>query len=577
MSTTVRYILFILISLLIFQGWAVVESRLYPPKPHPTASKSSAQGPSGAVGTSGTTAPGAPGTVTPPVAGTAPGAPGGPTLAPGPALPPEELPGQSVVVSTSLWKAEFAMRGGALASFTLEGRKEEARARPGAEREGVNLATPDFGQPLPLATDLVLPGDFGVDAIYKVASKSDTELVLKRTRGGITVTKRFTWKPDSYSLQMQVQVEGAPSGTLAVKTYYTNYEPPEGERHFYTLSPRPDPRQAICYIKGERSVERRAASDHKPVETVPGAPQFAGVDLKYFLAALAPGSDPAPSTCAIGSALKEGVGNSGEVTAILERTLTVSAGAPATTTLELYLGPKEIDHLTAADHDFDKSVDLGFFGVIGRWIILPILKTFQKLVSNWGVAIIMLTILVKVATLPLTHHQMKSMEVSRRLQPEVEKIKKKYAGDQNRIQVETMKMYKENNHQPLAGCVPMLIQLPVWYALYATLGASFELYNEPFIKGWINDLTAIDPYYITPVLMTATMFLTQLLTPQAAPQPPEMKTVTYVMPVFFGFLMLTLPSGLVLYIFTNNLLSIGQSLWFRRKFAQAPVDAGDKK
>jgi YidC/Oxa1 family membrane protein insertase len=176
--------------------------------------------------------------------------------------------------------------------------------------------------------------------------------------------------------------------------------------------------------------------------------------------------------------------------------------------------------------------------------------------------------IVKGATLPLTHKQMQSMEKTKQLNPLIEKIKQKYAGDQERINAETMKLFKEQKHQPLAGCLPMLVQMPVWFALYSTLSTSFELYKEPFIHGWINDLTARDPFYILPVAMTATMMLTQVLTPQAGPPNAQMKTMMYVMPVMFGFFMLSLPAGLVLYIFTNNLLSITQSLWFRRRVAQ---------
>jgi YidC/Oxa1 family membrane protein insertase len=563
MNQTVRYILLIVSWIVIFIGWELLMARMYPNQHKPTTPP--------AASAQNTPTPAAP-EAAPAAAPTAPAAPGAPTPAPTPGtLEAEEAPGPNATIETNDWSAEIATRGGGLASFVLKGPKNQARAKPGEPRRGVNLVEAHEAQPLPLSSEVSLPGGFGSDAVYKVVSKSDHELVLKRTRSGVSVTRTLTWGPGSYSLSLKIAIEGAAPGTVGVKTYSTVYEPSE-ERHWYTMTPRPEPAEASCYIKGERSVEKRVSTDAKATETIAGTPAWAGINHKYFLASIAPGSDAAASTCTIGSP-KDYLGKAGELVATIERTVPISAGALAATSVDLYFGPKDMDLLVAAGHDFDKSVDLGFFGIIGRFIILPVVRFFHALGGNWGIAIILLTLLVKLATLPLTHKQMSMMEVTKRLQPEVDKIKEKYAGDQQRIQVETMKMYQANNHQPLAGCVPMLVQLPIWYALYATLGASFELYNEPFIRGWLNDLTAIDPYYITPILMTATMLGTQALTPQPQQTQPEMKYVMWSMPVMFGFFMLTLPSGLVLYIFTNNVLSILQSLWFRRKFPPTPAKA----
>ena len=150
-----------------------------------------------------------------------------------------------------------------------------------------------------------------------------------------------------------------------------------------------------------------------------------------------------------------------------------------------------------------------------------------------------------------------------RLQPQIEEIKKKHAGDQQRQNLEQMKLFKEHGVNPMGSCLPMLIQMPVWLALYTTLQVSVELYNSVFIPGWLDDLTAKDPYYILPVAMGATMLLTQVLTPTPMSNPGQ-KTMGYAMSVFFSLLMLNLPSGLTLYIFVNNILSILQQLYLRR-------------
>jgi YidC/Oxa1 family membrane protein insertase len=185
------------------------------------------------------------------------------------------------------------------------------------------------------------------------------------------------------------------------------------------------------------------------------------------------------------------------------------------------------------------------------------------------VAIILLTLAMKAVTFPLQHKSMKSMQEMQRFQPQIDEMKKKYAGDTQRIGIETQKLYKEHGINPLGSCLPMVIQMPIWFALYKTLQVSVDLYNEPFIHGWLNDLTDKDPFHVLPVAMGATMILTQVLTPSPMSQPGQ-KTMGYAMSGFFAILMLSLPSGLTLYIFTNNVLSIIQQIYLRRTMKPPP-------
>jgi YidC/Oxa1 family membrane protein insertase len=157
----------------------------------------------------------------------------------------------------------------------------------------------------------------------------------------------------------------------------------------------------------------------------------------------------------------------------------------------------------------------------------------------------------------------------KKLQPLVEELKKKYPDDKERLNVETMKLYTEHKANPFGGCLLQLLQLPIWWALYRLLGTTIQLYRAPFIPGWINDLTGPDPYFILPVAMGVTMVITQLLNPQMAAQAGQQKMMMWFMPVFFSFLMLQLPSGLILYIFASNLLSIGQQYWISHRPAVA--------
>lgn len=171
--------------------------------------------------------------------------------------------------------------------------------------------------------------------------------------------------------------------------------------------------------------------------------------------------------------------------------------------------------------------------------------------------------MVKVALLPLTHRAMVSAESMKKLQPEMEKIKAKYPDDREKQQLEQMRLYQEAKVNPLGGCLPLLVQLPIWAALFTTLRTSYELYGEPFFGVWA-DLTYKDPTYLLPLALGITMIVTQRLQPQMMTDPGQAFLITWVMPIFFTVIMLNYPAGLALYIFTNNLLSIGQQFALRK-------------
>ena len=177
-----------------------------------------------------------------------------------------------------------------------------------------------------------------------------------------------------------------------------------------------------------------------------------------------------------------------------------------------------------------------------------------------------MTILIKLLLLPLTHKSMKSMKDMAKLKPLMEELKKKYKDDKQRLNQEMMNLYKIHKINPLGGCFPMLLQMPIWIALYRMLYSSVELYQTPFIAGWIDDLSWRDPYFIMPIVLGLAMFLQQKLSPTSVDS-QQAKMMMYAMPVFMTFIMLYLPSGLVLYIFVNSLLSIGHQLLLNRSGA----------
>ena len=227
----------------------------------------------------------------------------------------------------------------------------------------------------------------------------------------------------------------------------------------------------------------------------------------------------------------------------------------------VYIGPKEPEPLTAAGHQLDQVVSFGFFNLLAQPLFV-VLNFFYGFFKNYGVAIILLTVLIKIIFWPLTHKSYSSMKSMQKLQPEMQKLREKFKNDKERLNKEMMTLYKTHRVNPLGGCLPMLVQIPVFFALYQVLLNSIALRHAPFAF-WLTDLSAKDPYYITPILMGASMFVQQKMTPTTAD--PMQAKIFMMMPIVFTFMFLNFPSGLVIYWLVNNLLTILQQYFIHRK------------
>ena len=236
--------------------------------------------------------------------------------------------------------------------------------------------------------------------------------------------------------------------------------------------------------------------------------------------------------------------------------------------VRVYFGPKELDLLRQVDSTLDHTVDFGWFTVFA-YPLLKILKWFYQFLQNYGLAIICLTLLLKIITYPLTYKSMKSMKKMAALQPQLAKIREKHKDDREALNREMLTMMRSHGYNPMAGCLPMLIQMPIFFALYRVLYSSIELYHAPFAL-WIHDLSSRDPFYVTPVLLSLTMFVQQKLTPNTATDPAQAKMMQ-LMPLIFGAFMLALPSGLTVYMLVNAIASIVQQLILNKKLNAAPA------
>ncbi|MDE2489676.1 MAG: membrane protein insertase YidC [Elusimicrobia bacterium] len=282
------------------------------------------------------------------------------------------------------------------------------------------------------------------------------------------------------------------------------------------------------------------------VETLkPGAHdgpyRWVAVDNRYFLAALLPPEGTfGPALSAAPPALT-----------LTAEPVTLKAGQSAAWTIPYYLGPKGQTGLAAYGVGLERAIDFGFFATIGRWMLEALVR-LHGLTGNWGWAIITLTLLLQIFLMPLTWKSLKAAASMRKLQPEITKLQQRYKDDPTKLNTEMMALYKKGGANPLGGCLPMLMQMPIFVALYNALRSSWELHGAAWAF-WIHDLSAKDPYYILPIVMGALMFAQSKLNPPVAD--PTQQQMMMFMPIIFTVMFLNFPSGLVLYWLTNSLVS----------------------
>lgn len=236
----------------------------------------------------------------------------------------------------------------------------------------------------------------------------------------------------------------------------------------------------------------------------------------------------------------------------------------------VYAGPKHVGSLKRYGTGLDDLMNFGWFGGLAEWMLI-ILNYFYKLIPNYGVAIILLTVLVRIVLYPLTYTSYVSMASLKDVAPEMKKLQEKYKDNREKLSKEMMKLYKEKKVNPAGGCLPILLQMPIFFALFYMLQAAIELRGAPFF-GWILDLSVKDPWYILPVLMGASMIIQQMMTP--TPDPNQQKMMMF-MSVAFIFIFLTFPSGLVLYWLVSNILGIAQQKYIQKKMDAAKAGGGE--
>ena len=470
--------------------------------------------------------------------------------------------GQDVTVRSPLYEAVLYSGGGALRSFKLKNYHTTiARGAP-----LVNMVDPQTARVAPLG--LVInsqpswsTGQWSVDAGKDGLTLDKGQQGLLRLVGqvdGLTVVRELTFSADSYLIRETVRLVNQTDQARSVRLGYTvaaDGSNASGSRY--------DLMRVAWDSDGSLSEESSAKTLEETGVQATGKIYWAGAMSTYFLSAVLPG-DTANLT--VKGRLQQGTYRA----AVEEPETVLAPGEQRELRVSYWLGPKVRSQLAAVSDELVKSIDLGMFHLIAKGL-LWLLEFFQKYVHNWGVAIILLTVLIKAVFWPLNAKSYASMEQMKKLHPLMGNIREKYKNYKEMMNKEVMALYKTYGVNPASGCVPILIQMPVFFGLYQALLTSIELRHAAFISTlpgtdiiWLADLSAKDPFYITPIIMGVTMFVQQRLSPPAT-DPTQQKIMMF-LPLIFTVLFLGFPSGLVVYWLVNNILSIAQQKMMAKKF-----------
>ena len=516
-----------------------------------------------------------------PAAQTSAAAPKAPAPAPAGVLPtppvkaPSGRAAKDVVVDTPSYKAVFTELGGRLKSFQLKKYKDRMPFKPishfklgpvgfevdryldpaAAGIKPKDLVREGGANELPLTLSwegktLQVPGmelsEASTSALSLQAGEKGTLKFTSVSPQGLTMVKTYTFKGDSYGFDLGVQVTnntGQPLDGQLNLDLSENFAGEDADRfHFLGFN------GSI-----NNKLEDIKSGGLKEPKTYTGKVDWAGLDEGYFMTAIIPES--AKSWITLSEPPKAPM-----VASVRTPVEALGPGQAAQFSYNLYFGPKNLDDLKPLG--LDQSVNFGWFDFLGK-PLLKFLNWLERYTGNYGWAIVILTILLRIVFWYPNHKSYKSMKDMQKLQPKVAKLREKYKDDKETMNKELMALYRTFKVNPMAGCLPMVMQLPVFIALYNVLGYAIELRHAPFIPTlpftdivWLADLSAKDPLLITPLIMGATMFLQQKMTPSAG-DPTQAKMMMF-LPLIFTFMFLNFASGLVIYWLVNNVLSIAQ-------------------
>ena len=468
------------------------------------------------------------------------------------------VPARKISVDSELYQGEFDTRGGVITSWQLKDYE-------GIDAPWVELIPQGLGG----GPDVFVSSESGViDFSQVIFDVSESNVVVNGSRpsrtmefryehqSGLGLIKRYTFSRDDYGVALEVSLTGTDKAALGNKYYVRwgggiNITEPDRDRDLFDF-------RSFRYV-GDQVDEQDIGTDEIQIEPLSGETHWVGVRSKYFFIGLAPEERAGVGSLLSGKPLTD---DSGSTYRQMSAEIDMSLSNDVSDRYLLYLGPVDYELLLSYDNHFEEVVYLGwsFLKFFSYYILVGMIWLHQG-ISNYGVVIIVLSVIVKVVLYPLTYKSMMSMQNMQKVQPKMEELRAKYKNDAQKLQKEMMKLYKEQGVNPVGGCLPMVLQMPILFSLYSIFNSTIEIRREPFVDMWITDLSQADPLYILPALMGVSMLVQSMMTMKD----PRQKAFVYMMPVMLIFFMYNMPSGLILYWTMINILTIVQQ-YFQNRF-----------
>ncbi len=479
---------------------------------------------------------------------------------------------RTLSVETPLYNIDISEFGAAVKSFTLKDYRERVEAdSPLKQMVPPELPSGLFtvnleGKSVPGLDSAVFTAR--TDTLHHRVDNGEKKVTFFWTSAhGITVEKVFTFSSDTYLIDMDVIVKNSSNmplkDALKITLPYRLSKDKSSTAQFGAHGP-----MALINTK----LEEVDIDDIAEKNTFPGTIEWIGNSGRYFISALVPVTP---------SEAKLKLTQDGELidTAYIRSMDRIDPEQQATLSFHLYMGPKSLKILSTYDNNLKKSINFGWFDILAKPCLIG-MNLIHDIIPNYGIAIILLTLLIKLIFWPLGSKSYKSMNDMKRLQPLMMELREKYKDDKQRMNQEVMGLYKTYKVNPMSGCLPMIVQMPIFFALYRMLYQAIELRHAPFM-GWITDLSAPDrlfsfdftvPFMQAPygipvltIIMGGSMFLQQKMSPTTGD--PTQAKMMMLMPIFMTVIFVNFPAGLVLYWLVNNVLSIGQQYYIQKKFA----------
>ncbi|WP_419659784.1 OxaA: inner membrane protein [Desulfosarcina variabilis str. Montpellier] len=477
-----------------------------------------------------------------------------------------ENPAREITIETPYYVSRISAKGAAFTSFILKKYRESVNV----DSPNKELIQPDFKNGI-IRTTLLDKSVHGLEnAVFSIDQTGDNlsvsgekkEIAFKWVAAdGTIIIKTYTFDPGSYLIGLKVAIQNASQNAINDQLVLSLRKPVEKEKGYGFVGPSALINDSLEQIK-PKNIEDK--------DRYEGKIKWIGIEDRYFISSIIPAEE-------FEGSIKLGLNDKIVSNQLINPTFELSPGKQIESQFYIFMGPKSMELLNSLGHDLGKALNFGFFDIIAK-PCLWFMNQIHSVIPNYGIAIILLTIFTKILLWPLGNKSYKSMSEMKKLQPLMAEIREKHKDDKQKMNQELMALYRTYKVNPVGGCLPMVLQIPVFFALYRMLYQAIELRHAPFFL-WINDLSAPDrlfdfgfsipfmePPYGIPVLtiiMGATMLLQQKMSPP--PGDPTQAKMMMLMPVVFTFIFINFSSGLVLYWLVNNILSISQQYYVQKK------------